>query len=119
MQLHASVQMETLQGKLQEVKEVANSREEGMTHLSSQLAEARKEVDRLKVAQQQVPELAIKDSATYRGLHSQFSIAALEAAQLRTCLDEAKTLLVSARQQHFSQLEEIRCVCGVNTGWLQ
>lgn len=110
MKLHAPLQMmETLRDKLQEVTEVAHSREEGITHLSAQLAAARKEVDKLKVEQQQVPELVIKDSAMYKGLHSQFSIAALEAAQLRTCLDEAKTLLVSARQQHFSQLEEIRC----------
>ena len=91
-----------------EAREVANHREEEMAQLSAQLAEARKEADRLKVEQQQIPESVVKDSAVYKSLHSQFSIAALETAQFRSCLDEAKALLQSARQQHFSQLEEIR-----------
>lgn len=100
--------METLQDELLEAKDIANHREEKISCLSAQLAEARKEVDRLKVEQQQIPESTVKDSAVYKSLLSQFSIASLEAAQLRTCLDEAKSLLLSAKQQHFSQLEDIR-----------
>ena len=102
--------METLQGHLQDAKEVAASRQEEITRLSSQLLEAKKEIDRLKFEQQNIAESAIKESAPYKVLQSQFSIAALEAAQLRACLAEAKGLLTSARQQYFSQLEEIRSV---------
>lgn len=101
-------QMETVQGDLQEAKELAQSRLEEVEKLSLQVSELRKQVDRLKLEQQQVPEATVKESAAYKSLQGQFSIAALEAAQFRAYLEEAKALLVSARQQHFSQLEEIR-----------
>lgn len=100
--------MDSLQDELQGLRELAASREEEISRLSAQLTGARKEVDRVKLDQLQIAESAVKDSAPYKSLHSQFSIAALEGSQLRACLEEAKALLVSARQQHFTQLEEIR-----------
>ena len=102
--------MEAVQGDLQEAKALAQSRLEDIEKLSSQVADLKKQGDKLKFEQQQVPEAVIKESAVYKTLQGQFSVAALEASSLRGYLEEAKGLLVSARQQHFSQLEEIRLV---------
>lgn len=102
------VKTESVQGELQEAKDLNQSRLEEIQKLSTQLAEAKKEMDALKISQQPLPEALVKESAPYKSLQAQFSIAALEASQMRSCLDEAKALLVQARQQHFSQLEEIR-----------
>lgn len=101
-----------MQGELQEAKDLAQSRLEEMEKLSSQVVELRKQIDSMKLEQQQVPEAAVKESSVYKALQAQFSVAALEASQLRGFLEEAKALLGSARQQHFSQLEEIRSVRG-------
>ncbi len=100
--------MEAVQSDLLEAKELAQSRLEEIETLSSQLVEAKKQLDTLQCQQQQLPESAVKEGATYKNLQSQFSIAAMEGAQLRGCLEEAKSLLMSARQLHFSQLEDIR-----------
>ena len=105
--------METVQGELQEARELAQSRLEEVEKLSAQVVELRKQVDQLKQEQQQVSESVVKESAVYKALQTQLSIAALEGSQLRGHLEEAKTLLVSARQQHFTQLEEIRSVTGL------
>lgn len=98
--------MEIVQSDLQEAKELAQSRLEEVEQLYSQLTEARKQIDKLE--QQQIPESAVKESAAYKSVLSQFSIATLEGSQLRSFLEEAKGLLGTARQQHFTQLEEIR-----------
>lgn len=97
-----------MQGELQEARELSQSRLEELEKLSLQVVEQKKQVDQLKLEHQKVPEGVVKESAVYRTLQCQFSVAALEASLLRGLLDEAKALLVSARQQHFSQLDEIR-----------
>ena len=99
-----------MQGDLLESKELAQSRLEEIEKLSSQVTELKKLYDQLKLEQQQVSEAVVKESAVYKVLQGQFSVAALEAAQLRGHLDDAKAVLVSARQQHFTQLEEVRLV---------
>lgn len=90
------------------MKELAQFRLEEIEKLSLQLADVRKQLDTVKFDQQQLAESAVKESAVYKNLQSQFSVAVLEGSQLRGYLEEAKALLLSARQQHFSQLEEIR-----------
>lgn len=87
---------------------MAQSRLEEIERLSSQLVDTRKELDKEKCQQQQLPEATVKESVVYKNLQSQFSIAVMEGVQLRSCLEEAKSLLASARQLHFSQFEEIR-----------
>lgn len=72
--------------------------------------DAKKQLDKVQCQQQPLAESAVKESAVYKTLQSQFTIAAVEGTQLRACLEETKSLLASARQLHFSQLEEIRSV---------
>ena len=101
--------MDGLQAQLAEAKEVAQARLEEVELLSTQLAQLKMELDSLHLAQHSLPEAMVKDSATYKTLQTQFTIAAQESSQLCAFLEEAKALLMSARQQHFTQLEEIRC----------
>lgn len=102
------VQVEGLQAQLTEARELGQSRLEEAQKLSTQLAEMKKEVDGLQLSQRALPESVVKDSATYKALQAQFTIAMQEGVQLRGLLEEAKGLLMAARQQHFAQLEEIR-----------
>ena len=87
---------------------MARSRQEELQKLSTGLAEAKKEVDGYRITQQALPEAMVKESAFYKSLQCQFTMAMQDGGQLRVVLEEARTLLMAARQQHFTQLEEIR-----------
>ena len=100
--------MEQLHSDLSDSQAIAESRLNEITDLSNEVAELKKEINQLKLAHQKVPESAILESPTYKSLQSHYSIVVQEAGQVRACLEEAKQLLNSAKQQHFVQLEEIR-----------
>ena len=100
--------MEQLQSELSESHTIADSRLKEIKELSQEIQELKKTVAQLQLDQKKLPESAITDSAPYKTLQTQFSIAVQEAGQLRACLDEARQLLVTAKQQHTLQLEEIR-----------
>ena len=72
----------------------------------------KKELDNNKISQQALSEGVVKESAPYRTLQCQYTMLVQEAGQLRVGLEEAKNILVAARQQHFTQLEEIRSGLG-------
>ena len=100
--------MEQLQGELAESQTLADSRLKEIKELSLEIQELKKTVTQLELDQKKLPDSAIADSAPYKTLQTQFSIAVQEAGQLRACLDEARQLLATAKQQHIVQLEEIR-----------
>lgn len=50
----------------------------------------------------------VRESSVYKSLQTQFSVLMLEHIQLRNCYEEARKLLVTAKNQHIMQLEEIR-----------
>ena len=100
--------MEQLQCELTESQTLAESRLKEIKDLSLEVQELKKSVTQLELDQKKLPDSAIADSAPYKTLQTQFSIAVQEAGQLRACLDEARQLLVTAKQQHILQLEEIR-----------
>lgn len=100
--------MDQLQCELTESQTLAESRLKEIKELSEAIQELKKTVTQLELDQKKLPDLAIADSAPYKTLQTQFSIAVQEAGQLRACLDEARQLLVTAKQQHIMQLEEIR-----------
>ena len=100
--------MEQLTGELAESQALAESRLKEITELSEKIQELKKQVTQLQLDQKRLPDAAIADSALYKTLQTQFSIAVQEAGQFRACLDEARQLLTTAKQQHMVQLEEIR-----------
>ena len=101
-------QMEQLQGELVECQALAESRLKEIKDLSLEIQELKKQITQLQIDQKKLPDTAIVDSAPYKTLQTQFSIAVQEGGQLRACLDEARQLLATAKQQHLLQLEEIR-----------
>lgn len=50
----------------------------------------------------------MRETALFRALQAQYSVLVTEHQQLRSCFEEARRLLVTARTQHIMQLEEIR-----------
>ena len=106
--IHMHTQMDQLQVDLTEYQTIAESRLKEIKELSLEIQELKKKVTQLQLDQNKLPDSAIADSAPYKTLQTQFSISVQEAGQLRACLDEARQLLVTAKQQHIMQLEEIR-----------
>ena len=100
--------MEQLQCDLTESQTIAESRLKEVKDLSLEIQELKKTITQLELDKKKLPDSAITDSAPYKTLQTQFSIAVQEAGQLRGWLDEARQLLASAKQQHIMQLEEIR-----------
>ena len=100
--------MEHLQSELTECQTIAESRLKEIKDLSREIQELKKTLTQLQLDQKKLPDSVIADSAPYKTLQTQFSIAVQEAGQLRACLDEARQLLATAKQQHIIQLEEIR-----------
>ena len=100
--------MEQLSEELAESQALAELRLKEVKELSQEIQELKKQVTQLQLDQKKLPDTAITESAPYKTLQTQFSIAVQEAGQFRACLDEARQLLATAKQQHVMQLEEIR-----------
>lgn len=100
--------MEQLTGELAESQALAESRLKEVKQLSQEIQDLKKQVTQLQLDQKRLPDTAITDSPLYKTLQTQFSITVQEVGQFRACLDEARQLLATAKQQHMMQLEEIR-----------
>ena len=50
----------------------------------------------------------MRETPLFKSLQTQYSVLATDHQQLRSCFEEARRLLVTARTQHIMQLEEIR-----------
>ena len=120
------MQVGNLSAELEEAKELADSRLKGSEQLSQQIVELRAD---LELATEAKAVVDVENSTPYLTLQSQFSIIQLgeggggeggeekrvvsvaENSQLRSSLEELKSLLYEARAHHFSQLDELRSVC--------
>ena len=100
--------MEQLSSDLADSQALAESRLTEINQMSSEIQELKKQLAQLELSKKKLPDSAVADSALYKTLQMQFSIAVQEAGQFKACLEEAKQLLATAKQQHLLQLEEIR-----------
>ena len=94
-------QSEQLASELEEQKALAEGRLKEIEAMSQQLAEVRKEVERLKLDQQTVSESDVRDSAAYKGLQTQYSIV---------CQGESITQAVAAGQLGVGGLLQVQRV---------
>ena len=95
---------EEYQDELAEAKDLAATRLTQIEELLKSLAEVEQKVEMAELESKSLSETTIKETAVYKSLQSNFSVAYAENLQLRTHLEEAKQLLVVVMSQHHTQV---------------
>lgn len=103
--LPAGSKLEDLKRELDENKELANSRLIELDALNVKHKELLKEREKLKMDLKCIPDSVIHESAEYKSLQSHFSVLFNESEQLKTQLGEAKTQLITVKNEHLRQIE--------------
>ena len=89
---------------------MAETRLSQIEELLKSLAEVEQKMEMVDLEARPLPEATIKETAAYKSLQSNFSVAYAENLQLRTYLEESKQLLVVVMSQHHTQVR----MCMVN-----
>ena len=95
---------EEYQDELADAKDLAATRLTQIEELLKSLAEVEQKVEMAELESKSLSETTIKETAVYKSLQSNFSVAYAENLQLRTHLEEAKQLLVVVMSQHHTQV---------------
>uniref|UniRef100_A0A8C9ZB04 E3 ubiquitin protein ligase n=1 Tax=Sander lucioperca TaxID=283035 RepID=A0A8C9ZB04_SANLU len=75
--------------------------------LQVELQEAVRESEKLKMDLRNIPEEVVKETLEYKCLQSQFSLLYNESLGVKTQLDEARALLLTAKNAHLRQIEHM------------
>uniref|UniRef100_L7MZX1 E3 ubiquitin protein ligase n=1 Tax=Anolis carolinensis TaxID=28377 RepID=L7MZX1_ANOCA len=102
-----SRKFEEMNAELEENQELAQNRLSELEKLRQDLEEVTTQNDKLKVDLRRAVEEVVKDTPEYRCMQSQFSVLYNESLQLKSQLDEARTLLHGTRGTHQRQVELI------------
>ncbi|XP_050041504.1 E3 ubiquitin-protein ligase Bre1 isoform X1 [Dermacentor andersoni] len=103
----ASLRLEDLQSQLEEQRELASARLLELEQLQHDHKEALKTVERLRLELRSLPESLVVSTAEYKCLQSQFSVLYNESMQLKTQLDECRSLLSTAKNSHLRHIEQM------------
>ncbi|KAJ3608018.1 hypothetical protein NHX12_025068 [Muraenolepis orangiensis] len=98
---------ESLNAELEQNQELANSRMAELEKLQLELQEAVRESEKLKMDLRNIPEEVVKETPEYKCLQSQFSLLYNESLGVKTQLDEARALLLTAKNAHLRQIEHM------------
>uniref|UniRef100_A0A8C8EK75 E3 ubiquitin protein ligase n=1 Tax=Oncorhynchus tshawytscha TaxID=74940 RepID=A0A8C8EK75_ONCTS len=98
---------ESLNAELEQNQELANNRMAELEKLQQELQEAVRESEKLKLDLKNIPEDVVKETADYKCLQSQFSLLYNESLGVKTQLDEARALLLTAKNAHLRQIEHM------------
>ncbi|XP_061665594.1 E3 ubiquitin-protein ligase BRE1B-like isoform X2 [Syngnathoides biaculeatus] len=98
---------ESLNTELEHNQELANSRMADLEKLQVELQEAVRESEKLKIDLRNIPEEVVKETVEYKCLQSQFSLLYNESLGVKTQLDEARALLLTAKNAHLRQIEHM------------
>uniref|UniRef100_A0A8C7Y201 E3 ubiquitin protein ligase n=1 Tax=Oryzias sinensis TaxID=183150 RepID=A0A8C7Y201_9TELE len=98
---------ESLNAELEHNQELANSRMAELEKLQAELQEAVRESEKLKMDLRNIPEEVVKETLEYKCLQSQFSLLYNESLGVKTQLDEARALLLTAKNAHLRQIEHM------------
>uniref|UniRef100_A0A8B9RIG2 E3 ubiquitin protein ligase n=1 Tax=Astyanax mexicanus TaxID=7994 RepID=A0A8B9RIG2_ASTMX len=98
---------ELLNAELEQNQELANSRMAELEKLQQELQEAVRENEKLKIDLRNIPEEVVKETPEYKCLQSQFSLLYNESLGVKTQLDEARALLLTAKNAHLRQIEHM------------
>lgn len=92
---------------LEEHKELSTNRMMELEKLTEKHQEALKEIEKLKMDLQHLPESVILETTEYKCLQSQFSVLYNESMQIRTQLEEARNQLQLNKNTHLRQIEQM------------
>ncbi|XP_069485088.1 E3 ubiquitin-protein ligase BRE1A isoform X2 [Ambystoma mexicanum] len=98
---------EEMKVELEENKELAENRLTELEKLRQDLEEVTSHNDGLKAELRMAVDDVVKESPEYRCMQSQFSVLYNESLQLKSQLDEARTLLHATRLTHQRQVDLI------------
>uniref|UniRef100_A0A8C8DQH4 E3 ubiquitin protein ligase n=1 Tax=Oryzias sinensis TaxID=183150 RepID=A0A8C8DQH4_9TELE len=101
------LKFESLNAELEHNQELANSRMAELEKLQAELQEAVRESEKLKMDLRNIPEEVVKETLEYKCLQSQFSLLYNESLGVKTQLDEARALLLTAKNAHLRQIEHM------------
>lgn len=99
--------MEDLQKELEEQKELSNNRLMELETLNTQHKEALKLVEKLKMDLQCLPENVVVETTEYKCLQSQFSVLYNESMQLKTLLEDTRSMMATSKNTHLRQIEQM------------
>lgn len=103
----AALRLEDLQSQLEEQRELASARLLELEQLQHDHKEALKTVERLRLELRSLPESLVVSTAEYKCLQSQFSVLYNESMQLKTQLDECRSMLNTAKTTHLRNIEHM------------
>ncbi|KAH3885458.1 hypothetical protein DPMN_009452 [Dreissena polymorpha] len=92
---------------LEEQRELATNRLVELERLQKDHQKSLKEIEQLKLDLQHLPESVIVETTEYKCLQSQFSVLYNESLQMKTLLDEARNLVITNKNAHLRQIEQM------------
>ncbi|KAL4223065.1 E3 ubiquitin-protein ligase BRE1A [Mactra antiquata] len=92
---------------LEEQRELATNRLAELEKLQKDHQKALKDIEQLKLDLQHLPESVIVETTEYKCLQSQFSVLYNESLQMKTQLDESKNLVLTNKNAHLRQIEQM------------
>ncbi|XP_052799034.1 E3 ubiquitin-protein ligase BRE1B-like [Mya arenaria] len=92
---------------LEEQRELATNRLVELEKLQKDHQKALKDIEQLKLDLQHLPESVIVETTEYKCLQSQFSVLYNESLQMKTLLDESRTLVLTNKNAHLRQIEQM------------
>lgn len=99
--------IEELQRELEDQRELAQNRMVELDGLNTKYKECMKEVEKLKMDLSTLPEYVVVETTEHKCLQSQFSVLYNEAMQLKTQLEENRSVLQQSKNSHMRQIEQM------------
>ncbi|RWS26700.1 E3 ubiquitin-protein ligase Bre1-like isoform X7, partial [Leptotrombidium deliense] len=103
----SKAKVEELEKDLEYEKELSANRLAELEELNMKHKESLKEIDKLKMDLQCLPESVVVETVEYKCLQSHFSVLYNESMQLKTQLEDTRTMIQNAKTMHLRQIEHM------------
>ncbi|XP_023342081.1 E3 ubiquitin-protein ligase Bre1 [Eurytemora carolleeae] len=99
--------IEELQRELEDQRELAQNRMGELEGLNTKYKECMQNVEKLRMDLSTLPEYVVVETTEHKCLQSQFSVLYNEAMQLKTQLEENRSILQQSKNSHMRQIEQM------------
>jgi len=99
--------LDELQRELEDQRELAQNRLGELEAVNTKYKDCMKDVEKLKMDLSTLPEYVVVETTEHKCLQSQFSVLYNEAMQLKTQLEENRTILTNSKNAHMRQIEQM------------
>lgn len=93
--------------ELEEQRDLAATRLSELEKIQEEHQDALKQIERLKMDLSTLPESVIVETTEYKCLQSQFSVLYNESMQMKTQLEESRSILTNSKNAHMRQIEQM------------